>query len=175
MRSRFLACLAIATLVGTGCGRRMAGSSPSEPPTKLHSEVTFKDSRWVVLSAENLGKSVRGKSGKEETTTGKFVLVRFKVMNTTKKEERITNTPKLVDAAGREYETWDKQVFHLPVGSEPMGGKALPAGIEKEFASIYEVPADATGLKFQARGLGLIHDKKLVDLALDSSPTPESK
>lgn len=126
-----------------------------------------------MTAASDLGKSVRGKSAKEETTTGKFVLVRFKVTNTTNKEERVTHTPKLIDAKGREYETWDKQVFHLPVGAEPMGGKSLAAGVEKEFASLYEVPADATGLRFQARGLGFIHDTKFVDLALDPAPEPK--
>ncbi len=47
-----------------------------------------------------------------------------------------------------------------------MGLKALPASITKEFQAVYEVPADAKSIKFQARALSAFGDKKLVDLGL---------
>jgi aromatic ring hydroxylase len=36
----------------------------------------------------------------------------------------------------------------------------------REFGTVFEVPADALGLKFQARELGVFPDTKLIDLGL---------
>jgi hypothetical protein len=53
----------------------------------------------------------------------------------------------------------------------PKGGKVplldtLQPSMEREYYSIIEVPADATKLKLQVHDLGILGEKKLVDLGI---------
>jgi hypothetical protein len=168
------------TLLACGSGRKKDGGDEQAKKdgqedkgkkgaaAKIGDDVSFKDSKWVVLDAQDKGNSLKSHNSfqKDATTSGKFILVHFKVTNLSNKEERIINTPKLIDSQGREFKDFDKQTFYIPKGTEAMGLKALPASIEKEFYAVYEVPADATGLRFQARDLKSTFspDYKLVDL-----------
>lgn len=135
---------------------------------KTGEEVVFGDSKWTVLAAEDKGNSLKSNNRlqKDASTDGRFILVRFKVVNTTSKEEKLLRAPVVVDDQGREFKEIERQTFYLPEGTTSLTMKALPAGMTKEFAAIYEVPADAKGLKFQARALAAFGDKALVDLGL---------
>lgn len=136
---------------------------------KIGDEISFdNDSTWVVLSAEDKGNSLTSNNQfvKDAQTDGKFILVRFKVSNLTNKEERLFSGPKLIDSKGREFKSYDKQSFFIPKGAKTMSLEAIPAGLPREFYAVYEVPADANGLRFQARDLksAFRPDYKLVDL-----------
>jgi hypothetical protein len=135
---------------------------------KVGEEVDFKDSRWIVLDVESRGTIIQPNRLLEKpiTTEGKYIQVHFKVTNTTNKEDRILDLPKLFDSQGREFRQIDRQAIYVPRGTNAMGLEALPAGVVKEFYGIYEVPTEARGLKFQARALSAFGNKALVDLGL---------
>lgn len=133
---------------------------------KIGNMIKFDDSQWVVVGARNDGGTLRSNNmfQKDAKTEGKFIMVRFKVKNLTDKEDRIFDTPRLIDSSGREFREYDDQAFYIPDGAETLEMEALPAGMTKEFYAVYEVPADAKGLKFQARSLGVFGDKALIEL-----------
>ena len=136
---------------------------------KIGDEIQFGgDSTWVVLAAEDKGTAITSNNPLQQDaqTTGRFILVHFKVTNLGKKEQRIVNTPKLIDSQQREFKNYDHQTFYIPKGGETMTGKAIPASLAKEFYAVYEVPPDAKGLRFQTRDLSssFTPDFKLVDL-----------
>jgi len=135
---------------------------------KIGDEINFEDSKWVVLDAKNLGSEAKSNNQFQESakSSGKFILVKFKVLNKTNKEERIMSHPKLVDSKGREFKKYDMQSFYIPKDAESLTMSALPSGIEKEFYALYEVPSDATGIQFEARELSAFGDEQLVDLEL---------
>jgi hypothetical protein len=135
---------------------------------KIGEEVSFKDSTWVVIGAEDKGGLLKSNNQFQEDarTGGKYIMVQFKVTNLGKKEQRIINTPKLIDSEGREYKDLDNQTFYIPQGAKTMALEAIPAGLPREFHAVYEIPGDAKGLRFQARDLSSVFspDYKLIDL-----------
>lgn len=135
---------------------------------KIGDEIDFEDSKWVVLEAKNLGNEAKSNNQFQENakSSGKFILVKFKVLNKTNKEERIMSHPKLIDSKEREFKNYDMQSSYIPKNAETLSMSALPSGIEKEFYAVYEVPSDATGLQFEARELAAFGDEQLVDLEL---------
>jgi hypothetical protein len=130
--------------------------------------VKFDDSEWVVIEAKPLGAKMSPTTpfGEPAKTDGKFVYVRFKVKNLGNKQETIFDHPKVVDAKGREFDHYQQQYSYLPKGVKGMALEQLPASMTKEFGAVYEIPADATALVFQARALEFAGDKKNVVLGL---------
>lgn len=136
---------------------------------KIGEEVTFNnDSTWIVLNAENKGNFLKSNNmfQKDAQSDGKFIVVQFKVSNLTNKEERLFIGPKLIDSKGREFKHYDHESFYIPDGAKTMSLEAIPAGLPREFYAVFEVPADATGIRFQARDLKSVFspDYKLVDM-----------
>lgn len=135
---------------------------------KIGEEISFKDSKWTVVAAEEKGGFLKSNNQFQEDarTGGKFIVVQFKVTNLGKTEHRIISTPKLIDSQGREFKDYDNQTFFIPEGAKTMALEAIPAGLPRDFYAVYEVPGDATGLRFQARDLTSVFspDFKLIDL-----------
>lgn len=134
-----------------------------EVDAKIGEQVKFDDSQWEVVSAKNLGTDVQGITGNKKTA-GKFVKVEFKVTNLSKKEESILDHPKLLDDKDREFGPMDDQMLYIPDPERTITLESLPPSMLKRFSAIYELPADAAGLKFQARALSAFGDKKKVVL-----------
>jgi hypothetical protein len=66
-----------------------------------------------------------------------------------------------------------EEALYVGEGKKTMVLEQLPPSMPKEFWTIFEVPADATGFKFQLRSLGPLPDKKLVDLGtIPAAPPP---
>lgn len=135
---------------------------------KIGDEVLLSDSKWLVLKAEDKGNTLMAVSrfSKDATTTGKFVLVHFKVTNLSNKEVQIDKAV-LVDSQGREFSTFGDQYKYLPKEAKKLDiFNPLPASVPKEFYGIYEVPADANGLRFRARDMRPFDSReyKLVEL-----------
>jgi zinc-ribbon domain len=148
-----------------------AGSNPAaaaapEIQYKIGDKVELSDSDWTVVGAKDSGKKLKSNNQFQEDakTDGRFVVVNFRVVNKTPKEERIMDHPALVDSRGREFKDYDHQAFYLPEKAKTMEMEALPSSMPREFWAIYEVPADATGLRFGARELGFSPEKKYVAL-----------
>lgn len=138
------------------------------PAAKVGDTVKFDDSEWVILEAKTLGAKMAPTSpfGEPAKTDGKFVYVRFKVKNLGNKQETIFDHPKVVDAKGREFDHYQQQYSYLPKGVKGMALEQLPASMTKEFGAVYEIPADATALVFQARALEIAGERKNVALGL---------
>jgi len=156
-----------------GCCRCVGGSdSDSDKPAKLGDTVTFKnDSEWEVLDAKDFGKTIAPNSEFQDPgkTKGRFIRVHYKVTNKGKKSESILDGPKLIDGKGREFETWSESAFYMPKDGKSITLEPLPPDMSKEFYAIYEVPKDASDLKFQARALEAFGKKRLVDLELKAN------
>ena len=138
----------------------------NDQAASLHQVVTFDDSKWVLLDAKNLGAVVGRDSTSQKRTTGKFIWVVFNVTNTTSEEEMVLYTPTLQDSKNRVFKEMDEQELYSAEGAETMISEQLPAGLKKTFQAIYEVPADATGLCFQARSLADQGDAKPIATGL---------
>jgi hypothetical protein len=130
-----------------------------EVDAKIGEQVKFDDSQWEVVSAKSLGTDVQGITGNKKTA-GKFVKVEFKVTNLSS----ILDHPKLLDDKDREFGPMDDQMLYIPDPERTITLESLPPSMLKRFSAIYELPADATGLKFQARALSAFGDKKKVVL-----------
>jgi hypothetical protein len=128
--------------------------------------VRFDDSQWVVISARNAGHELKSSNMfvDNATSEGKFIIIKFKVENLGNKQERIFDTPKLIDSQGREFSEFEDDSWYIPDKAKTMALEALPPSMWKTFYAIYEVPSDSRGLRFQARSLGFDPDYKLVDL-----------
>lgn len=136
---------------------------------KLGDKVSFEDSEWTVLKAEDLGSEVKSNNQFQEglkSDGAKYIRVSFKVKNLTKKEERVMDHPKLKDSQDREFGTVDSMMFFIPKGKKTMTLEAVPSSLEKEFWAVYEVPKDSKGLMFMARELGFGGKTHPIDLAL---------
>jgi hypothetical protein len=136
-----------------------AAAAPRAAKTAaLGDTITMSDSTWTVISAKDLGTTVKSNNSVVEdlkSEGGKYIAVVFKVTNLGKKEERIFGHPKLRDSLGREFDAHDHSIFYLPKGKKSMQLEAIPPGLPKEFWAIYEVPETATGLQFMARELAM--------------------
>ncbi len=122
----------------------------------------FKDSEWEILSAGNWGQHMKSLNPFQEdaTTSGKFIIIKYSVTNLTNKEKSFFVNPKLKTSDGREYNCYVSQSFYIPEGGELINFKALPAGLQKTFYVIYEVPSDASGFKFEAKGFSVLFKKR---------------
>ena len=163
-------CAAAVTSAGRAAEKEIAAAQKAHPASsgtaKLGEPFTFAgDSTWTVTAARDRGKRLAG-AGDSASTAGRFVEVRFAITNLTKKEDSILDLPAIVDDQGREFKPFDRSSSFLPAGARDLAMAPLPPSLSKEFSEIYELPADAGGLKFKARTLVAFGDTKLVDLGL---------
>ena len=137
------------------------------PPkeARIGETVTIDDSTWVVVSATNIGGELTGITGNKKTA-GKFVKVEFKITNTGKKDESILDHPKVIDDQDREFRPMDDQSLYIPQPEQTLTLESLPPSIMKRFSAIYELPADAKGLRFEARELAAFGKKQKVALGI---------
>jgi hypothetical protein len=152
------------------CAKRESApnASQAERPVHVGEPLKLDDSTWTVIEAKDLGKSIRANTNVADPkdTSGHFVLVRYKIMNRHKSPESVLDPPKVLDDQSRESERMSMEALYVPTSAQTLGMEPLPPNVEKEFASIFELPADAKGLKLQIRGLGLLGAKRSVDLGL---------
>ncbi|MBS1538199.1 MAG: hypothetical protein JST20_10680 [Bacteroidetes bacterium] len=140
-----------------------------ETGPKVGDIVTFDDSKWVVLSVKNAGHELTSTNefAKPMKTEGNFVVIKYKVTNTSGKEEVLADVPKLYDAQGSEYQETNVMGMSLYLGDDANGiqFQKLPNNISKTFYAVFEV-SSVKGLKYQVRSLSAFGDKRLVDLGL---------
>jgi predicted lipoprotein with Yx(FWY)xxD motif len=134
-------------------------SIPSAPPPQTPTSYTLNQpvtvgstATWTVLAAKSLGNTLpatMSRTGKARTTTGKFVQVDFALDN---KGDRIYNTgsiiPTIVDSKNGEFKPMDGYYDYVQQGQDFLNVDLLPTR-PKSFIIIYEVPADATGLRLK--------------------------
>lgn len=142
--------------------------APAEEPTAalaaIGALVKAGDSaEWTVTGAEDRGQTIE--SGNQFidnlTTTGRFIYVSAMTKNVGDDAHYI-DTPKIVDSQGREFDNKSEAMFVIEEASQCVLENLNP-GLEKACAWVYEVPADATGLKLRLSA-GLFDDPVDVDL-----------
>jgi len=120
---------------------------------------------WVVLKAEDLGQTLKSDNQfiDSKKTEGRFISVSYKAENQGD-DKRYFEAPELIDAKGRKFNDYDESLFFIS-DDEQCVFEELNPNVAKTCTVIYEVAADATGLR--ARVTGALLDKPIeVDLGL---------
>lgn len=131
----------------------------TEPPAaapaaaKIGDSVIVGDDRlWTVSAAEDRGQLIE--SGNEFTddltTTGRFVFVAATIKNEGK-DAFFIDVPKIVDGQAREFDHASGDYAFIDEAQQCILEQLNP-GLDKTCAWIYEVPADAAGLKLKVGG-----------------------
>ena len=160
--------MVLAALLACKGGSGSGGSGSSGGSGKLGEAIKLDESTWTVIEAKDLGKDLKATSefGEAKKTTGKFLQIHYKVTNNGKKQETLLETPKVLDKGGREFGHVEMESDYIPKGSKAAILETLQPSMEKDFYTVIEIPADASGLKVQLTDLGLLGEKKTVDLAM---------
>jgi hypothetical protein len=155
---RLSTCLMLAIFVAfaVACGKGSARKQKVLPTVKVNEELRFQDSTWTAVEVKDLGKTMKATDGSDDVqkTDGRFVLVRFKVSNPGTSILYVAGfDPDLLDARDRTYERLgdDYRAF-FPQGAvllQDFDPAKIKAGQSAEYTALYEVPADATGLKMR--------------------------
>jgi hypothetical protein len=137
-------------------------------PAKLNEAIAVKDVSWTVVSAQDLGSTIKSKYssfGEDcKANSGKFIKVTLKVKNNYKEIKTLTDVD-LLDDQKREFKT-STDTFGCIDGDLYILANINP-GIEKTFIAVYEVPNDAKGLKLKLGDLDFFSKEfKYVTLGL---------
>ena len=157
-----------AVLACKGGSGSSGSSSSSGSAAKIGETVKLDESQYIVVEAKDLGKDLKANDEFTEAkkTTGRFIQVKYKITNTGKKPQGLLEDPKIVDDKGREFGGVEMESAYVPKGGKVPLLDTLQPSMEREYYSIVEVPADATKLKLQVHDLGILGEKKTVDLGL---------
>lgn len=141
---------------------------------KLNESVFVGDVAWEVLSAENIGSTLKGSRSrypffqKDLSTVGYFIKVRFVVANTGDELLSVT-VPGLIDSRDREFASSPDATYWVPEGEDILLLDNINPGLGRIYTAIYEVPADAKGLKLRVGDLEFWgSDEEVIDLGLDN-------
>ena len=149
---------------------RAAVTQTAVAPAKMGEDVRVDEVRWHVLSAEDLGDTLSSSNRfvDSKTTAGRFIRVRFEIENLSNDLLSYGGLD-LVDNRGREYASYSESFMFLPDGEECYIIENLNPNIPKICTVIYEVAADAAGLKIVVSDLKILgSDEKEIDLGLES-------
>ena len=144
-------------------GVLLACKTKEPADAKVGEVVTFDDSQWTVVKAMPVGDTLNGLS-EVKKTTGKFVKVEFTVTNKSKQSESILDHPKLIDDQSREFSPLDSQSLFMDEQENSITLETLSPDMMQRFFALYEVPADAKGLRFETRALAALGERRKVAL-----------
>lgn len=149
-----------------GTSQKTATSQQQEQKIfKVGEDVVVKDVKWKVVKAWKADQ-LNDYSGAVKPA-GKFVVVNVTVENMGK-EMKTASGLKLVDSQSREFISYSKAFSLQNLGAESLYLLSnLNPNVPYTFADVYEVPADAEGLKLKVGDLSLLgSDEALIDLGL---------
>jgi len=162
------------------------GGSDSETTTNTSSQnnneevktysknETFKvgDVQWELIDARDRGNTLKASESRyasiasDKTTTGKFIEITVEVENFGTDMKSVTNLT-LIDDKNREFTSSSDTSEWVPEGKELFLLSNLYPNVPQQFIDIYEVPADATGLKVMVGDLDLFSgDEALIGLGV---------
>jgi hypothetical protein len=138
--------------VGDAPAAPAATATPEPPPTPLPAigqDVVVDEVRWKILTAEKLGNTLTSDNEfiDDLTTSGTFVRVRFEIENLSKDMLSFAGLD-LVDDQERTFTRSSDTIMFIDEGESCLLENLNP-NITKTCTHIYEVPADATGVKAQ--------------------------
>ncbi len=157
----FAAILGSDTTVATGSGN----NDPAQV-YQLNQNVIVGKVRWKVLVVENLGAELKSDNQFIDSlgTTGRFVLVRVEVENQAA-EARTFIEGDLEDDQGRTFGDNSDAIFFVE-DNERCILESLNPNLPRICTAIYEVPADATGLKLVVGDLAPFGGEASINLGL---------
>jgi len=135
---------------------------------------TFKvgDVQWKLIDARDRGDTLKASESRyasvasDKTTTGKFVEITVEVENFGTDMKSVTNLT-LIDDKNREFTSSSDTSEWIPEGKELFLLSNLNPNVPQQFIDIYEVPADATGLKVMVGDLEIFGgDEALINLGV---------
>jgi hypothetical protein len=130
-------------------------------------DVRVDEVRWKILEALDLGTTLKSDNQfvKDKTTSGRFVKVRFELENLSKDMLTFAGLD-LLDNQDRTFKP-SSDAFQFIPSEEACVFENLNPNVAKSCSAIYEVPANASGLKAQAGDLKILGgESALIDLGL---------
>lgn len=165
----------IIAIVGGGGGeKKETAPSTEKTPTvySINQDVRVGDVRWRLVDVKDKGNILRASESKyptfaeDKTTTGKFIEVTIEVENLSTEMKSVSNL-KLVDDKNREFIHASDISEWIPEDKELFLLSNLNPNMPQQFTDMYEIPADATGLKVKVGDLSLWGTKEaLISLEL---------
>lgn len=157
---------------GGSSGNSSGGGEAEAPPAeeaqafKVGEDVTVGKIRWKFLEVQDLGKELKSDNEfiEGKTTSGKFVLVKFELENQGTDPASYTGID-LVDGKGRTFKPYDERITFIEQ-SELCVLEQVNPGLSKACTEIFELPADATGVKASVGDLAPFGDDAMIDLGM---------
>lgn len=139
--------------------------TPAPEAFTIGQDVIVGEIRWKILEAKELGQELKSDNQfiDAKTTSGKFILVRLEVEN--RKTEAATYAGiNAVDDKGRTFEVYSEK-FGFVDEKESCIFEQLNPNITKVYSEIFELPADAKGIRVGVGDLELFGgDEALIDV-----------
>lgn len=132
---------------------------------KVNENIQVGDVKWKVIKAWSANQ-LSDYSGTVKPA-GKFVVVNVVVENMGKDMKTVSNL-KVIDDQDREFTSYSKSFGLQNLGAESLYVLSnINPNVPLTFADVYEVPADAKGLKLKVGDLSLLgNNSALIDLGL---------
>jgi hypothetical protein len=132
---------------------------PVKQPSDVGKTVELDDSSWTLLDASDIGNSIeptaRYAHGEHLETTGRFIQIRYRVVNRNTIGSVMFFWPKIVDDRGRMFGPPENEAEYVPIGTK-IGVRATFHPLEdREFVTIIKIPCESVRLDVRFAGLGL--------------------
>jgi len=140
-----------------------AEKGTKENPWPVGTEVNNGEIIWKILSAEDMGDTLRSANMfyEDKTTTGKFIKVKAIIKNIgTDTVDTTFLTFKILDSNFREFSELAESFAYIENEDVLEVIEEINPGMEREYTFIFEVPLDAEGFMFEATDLELIMEAK---------------
>ena len=166
--------IVIAIAGGGGEKNEAPTSTSEETPTvySINQDVRVGDIGWKLIDVKDYGNILKGSKSKypdwyeDKITTGKFIGITLEVENLGTEVKSMTSY-EIIDDRGRKFRPASDVLAWIPEEKELILFPTLNPNITKQFTEIYEVSADATGLKIKVGDLTLLSPKEaLISLGL---------
>lgn len=139
-----------------------------DPTVGLKTEIKVGNVGWTALAIKTTDKlHVDNQFIEDKTTSGKFLWVDLKIKNLGKEPITADSSAMAVkDDQDREFKAYTEAFSYIP-DNKQLFLKAINPGMDVQGTVIFEVPADAKGLKLSVGDLKVFgNDQGLIDLGM---------
>lgn len=147
---------------------------PEEAPAEeapaayaLGEDIQVGPARWKLLEAQDIGKELKSDNQfiESKSTPGRFVRVKLEIENQGTEAATYSGI-ELIDGKNRTFQPYQERFFFIEE-AEQCSIAQLNPNLPKTCVEIFELPADASGLKAKLGDLQIFGtDEAMVDLGL---------